>query len=121
MSKTHTGPQQPIGVKDRPGSEDQNRNPGSDQTSPLPNENLPNQPYSSATTVDPNNRQHQWNDTPPEKQISEGVTEGSHNVQQEKHGRHGEAHAPSSTGQPEREVHDGTPPSVKNRSQHGHS
>lgn len=101
MPETFKGVSQPIGVKDAPGSEDQNRQPGQDQQQPLPNEHLQNQPYSSAKTMDTGKQQQQWNDTPPEKGVSAGVTQGSHSPQKMAHGRSGEAESKSATGQPE--------------------
>jgi len=115
MPETFRGVKSPIGSKDAPEDADSNRTPGHDQQQPLPNENLQNQPYSSAKTLDKDQQQHEWNDTPPEKGVSEGVTQGSHSPQKAAHGRSGEATDKSATGQPEQHDHDHRPPSVKSR------
>lgn len=117
MPKTYRGVTSPIGAKDSPGEGDSNRTPGQDQQQPQPNENLQNQPYSSAKGFDRDHQQRQWNDTPPEKGLSEGVTEGSHSPQKAAHGRSGDAASKSATGQPESHDDDHRPPSVKSRKQ----
>lgn len=103
MSETYTGPKPAVGDKIRPQDTDSNRPSGNDQQQPLPNEQRQNQPFSSDKTLDPENQQHQWNDTDPDAQVSAGVTQGHTEVQQDKQGRSAEATSRSATGQPEAE------------------
>ena len=94
-----------------------NRTPGQDQQSPQPNENQQNQPYSSAKTMNPDNQQHQWNDTDPQEGVSTGVTQGHASPQQVKEGKSAEAGSKSSTGLPEQDNDDRKgPPSAQRRS-----
>lgn len=107
MPQTYKGPTSPIGTKKTsPMDADMNREPGQDQQQPLPNENLQNQPFSSAKTMERENQQHQWNDTDPQEGVSTGVTQGHTDPQQARHGNSGEAKSRSSTGLPEQNSDD---------------
>ena len=101
------------------GSEQQMDDPGDNQASPSPNENLANQPLSSDKTMESDHQQHTWNDQNPQDLVSEGVTENHADPQMPKHGDSADATSKSSTGLPEQgEERTGgghnRPPSVQN-------
>jgi hypothetical protein len=99
MSETHTGPKRDIG--DKGSIQELQRESGTSQRQPQPNENPQNRPYSSEEAVPQEFRQHHWNDTPPEETESEGVTQGHASPQKAKSGNHQEGG--SSTGLPQGE------------------
>lgn len=113
MPETYKGPTPEVGDKNDISQAEQNRTAGHDQQQPQPNENLQNQPYSSKKTMESGHQQQQWNDTDPAKGVSEGVSEQHATPSAPKHGKSAEATSKSSTGQPEKLEHDGTPPSAK--------
>jgi hypothetical protein len=121
MPQTYKGPTGAIGEHNDINDATQNRTPGGDQQQPLPNENQANIPESSKKTLNPDHQQHQWNDTDPDKGLSEGVSEHHASPERPKHGKSAEATSKSSTGLPEHREHTGTPPSAEHGQRNEHN